>query len=84
MANFLKKSLRSKNFLILLLILFLFYVMLNYLFFKWASSNRNEALPPNSQLNKDQYSNLNYEKDFFERNQKAIPKQIVSFFKVLG
>ena len=80
LTSFLKKSLRSKNFIILLLIVFVVYVILNYFLFKWADhSNDTRALTNNIQHpNEQKFDKLNYEKEFFEKNQKAIPKQIVS------
>jgi len=85
LTNFLKKSMRSKNFIILLLIVFAVYVVSNYFLFKWAgnssdtlSLSKNNIQHPND----NEYVKLKSEKEFFERNQKAIPKQIVSSFDV--
>ncbi len=84
LTNFLKKSLRSKNFVILLLFVFAFYVCFNFFLFKWVGhSDDSQLAHPNYQHvdgngNGDEYAKLVYEKEFFEKNQKAIPKQIVS------
>ena len=60
-------------------------MILNYFIFKWAEhSNDTLALTNNIQHpNEQQFDKLSYEKEFFEKNQKAIPKQIVSKFYFL-
>ena len=54
--------------------------MINYILFNWADGGEKATLSlSDSARDGHENSQLNYEKEFFEKNQKAIPKQLVSY-----